>query len=180
MMIENVDNTIDKDDVADIIQEKLLEWLDSDATLPPEARDALIFRLKDVRIKIQAIVLEIHRKKLQSLAIDVDFEDTIRRDIRTHLPYLEPKDKITALKALVDTNHASLMELKEQVAGFDFPEVIAQHIENLSDTDVAKGVIKQVKALPEDRRQKIMDEMKKIVLNDPIEGVVIDGTSDNK
>ena len=185
--MNTVDNTtnIDKDDVAELVYEKLLEWLDSDATLPPEARESLIFRLKDIRLKIQAIVLEIHRRKIQNLAVDVDLEAVIRRDIRTHLPYLEPKDKVAALKALIDTNAESLAEIKEQIAGFDFPEVVQQHIENLSDTDVAKGVIKQVKALPEDRRQRIMDELKSMIKeseSEPklIEGMVVDGTAINE
>jgi len=172
-MIETDENSIEynHEDIPEIIWEELLGWLNGQDALPVEVKDLFIERSHELRLKFQAVFIEIQRKVLHEVALDVDFQSEIRRSIRRSLPYLDAKEKNDALKTLQTTSEDHLKRLEAQMAGFDFFTTVEGAIQGLSDVTVSKSLKNAVKALPSDRRQKLLETISSIVedINQEIE-----------
>lgn len=153
---------IDSEDVPDIIWSNLLNWLTSSDALPKEIKGYFIEHAQDLRLKIQAIVLQIQVKSLHQVAMDVDFEEEVRRDIRNNLPFMSPSEKVEALRAINGTNKDKLDRIKEQVAGYDFMTTIQTSLQSLSDIKISSDLTEKVREIDAPKRRQILAVLNQI------------------
>lgn len=154
---------IDNEDIPDIIWSNLLNWLTSSDALPKEVKNHFIEHAQDLRLKIQAIVLQMQVKSLHQVAMDVDFEEEVRRDIRNNLPFMSPSEKVEALRAINGTNKDKLDRIKEQVGGLDYAQTITTSIQTLSDIKISSELIDQIKQIEVPRRRQLLATLTSIV-----------------
>jgi hypothetical protein len=175
---------ISPEEVDGLVWSKLLEWLNGAGQLNPDIREAFVERLPELRLRMQAIFIEIQRKFLSQVAAEAEFEEHLRRDIRENIPYMTAKEKLEALKTLQATTEDRMKRLEAQLAGFDFFNTVQVSVQSMSDTKVAKSMTTAVTAMPPVRRQQLLAMLNDIVANvgttpaDPLgpADVVIDTT----
>lgn len=166
------------EEVDSLVWSKLLEWLNGSASLPPNVREAFVERIPELRLRMQAIFVEIQRKFLSQVAAEAEFEETLRRDIRENIPYMSSKEKTEALKALQSSTEDRMKRLEAQLAGFDFFNTIQVAVHSMSDTKVSKDVATSVHAMPTARRQALLATLQDIVKNVEEQQVIEDATID--
>ena len=170
---ETVETPVYAEDVGDLVWEKLLEWLNGDEEITPQIREFFIDRSTELRLRFQAIFIEVQRRFLNQVAAETEFEDYLRRDIRQNLPYMNAKEKIEALKALTSTTDTRMTRLESQLAGFDFFNTIQVSVQSLTDTKVSKDLAASVKQIPSARRQHLLTMLNEIVkkIEEPLQVV---------
>lgn len=131
--------------------------------LPPDVKDLFVERSKELRLRMQAIFLEMQRKFILQAASDIEFEGEIRRDIKMGLPYMTYKEKVDALNALVSTSENRLKRLEAQLAGWDFFNTIEVSIQSLSEANVPKALKEAVGSMPSEKRQQLLATVTDIV-----------------
>ena len=149
-----------------MVWQKLLEWLNGQEPLPGYVRDYFVERSSELRLRMQAVFLEMQRRAVNMLASDIEFEEELRKEIRLNLPYMTARERTEALNTLNKTHEDRLKRLEAQMAGFDFFNTIEVSIQSLSDTKVTRDLANEVKALPSERRQHLMS-----MLNDIVKGM---------
>ena len=172
------------EEVDGLVWTKLLEWLNGTTPLSAEIREAFVERIPELRLRMQAIFIEIQRRFLSQVAAESEFEEYLRRNIRADLPFMSSKEKLEALKTLQASTEDRMKRLEAQLAGFDFFNTIQVSVQSMSDTKVAKSMTTAVTAMPPVRRQQLLAMLNEIVANvgttpaDPLgpTDVVIDTT----
>jgi len=156
LSIEEIDN---------LVWTKLLEWLNGEQDLSPEVRELFVERSVELRLRMQAIFLEIQRRFLAQVAGEAEFEDYLRRDIRDNVPFMSPKEKLEALKTLQASTEDRMKRLEAQLAGLDFFNTVQVSVQSLSDTKVSKNLASSVKAMPTAKRQQLLAMLNDMVKN---------------
>ncbi len=141
----------------------LLAWLRENNPLSPVAKESFVDNNRELRLKMQAIVVEIQKKYISLIAEDVQFEEFMRADIRERFPYMTNKERIEASRALHAVAEDRWKRLETQMAGFDFFTNVEQAIQTLSEAKVSKDIKEQVKALPAKNRAKLVRLLDSIV-----------------
>jgi hypothetical protein len=165
---------ITPEETGNIIWSKLLEWLNGGKDISPEIRDLFVENSTELRLRMQAVYMEIQRKFLNQVAAEAEFEDYLRRDIRENIPYMSGKEKLEALKTLQSTTDMRMQRLEAQLAGFDFFNTIQVSVQSMSDTKVHKDLAASVKSIPSARRQQLLAVLTDMVktLDAPIPVIV--------
>lgn len=143
---------------------ELLAWTEGlIPVLPPDVKDLFVERSKELRLRMQAIFLEMQRRFIIQAASDIEFEGEIRRNIKMGLPYMSNKEKVDALNALVSTSENRLKRLEAQLAGWDFFNTIEVSIQSLSEANVPKALKEAVGSMPSEKRQQLLATLTDIV-----------------
>lgn len=151
------------EEVDGLVWSKLLEWLNGEPNLPQEVRELFIDRSTELRLRMQAIFIEIQRRFLATVAAETEFEDTLRRDIRANIPYMSAHEKVEALRTLSSTTESRMARLEAQLAGFDFFNTIQVSVQSLTDSKIAKDLTASVKQIPSAKRQHLLAMLNEIV-----------------
>lgn len=141
----------------------LLAWLRENNALSPVAKEAFVDNNRELRLKMQAIVVEIQKKYITLIAEDAQFEEYMRSQIRENFPYMTSKERIEAMRAFSAIGEDRWKRLETQMAGFDFFTNVEQAIQTLSEAKVAKDIKEQVKALPAKNRARLVRLLDSIV-----------------
>jgi hypothetical protein len=163
--LETTTKVISPEEASSLIWDELLNWLNSSTPLPADVRDLFVERSSELRLRMQAVFMEIQRRYLTQIAGDIEHEEELRRDIRRALPYASFKEKTEALKLLNSETEARLKRLEQQMAGFDFFNTIEVSISTMSDIRVSKELANSVKAMPSDRRAQLLSMLTDMVKN---------------
>jgi len=143
---------------------ELLAWTDGlIPVLPPDVKDLFVERSKELRLRMQAIFLEMQRRFIMQAASDIEFEGELRRSIKMNLPYMSNKEKTDALNALTSTSENRLKRLEAQLAGWDFFNTIEVSIQSLSEANVPKALKEAVGSMPSEKRQQLLATLTDIV-----------------
>jgi hypothetical protein len=167
---------ISAEEIDGLVWSNLLEWLNSNQSLPPDIKELFVERSTELRLRFQALFIEIQRRFLNQVAAEAEFEDYLRRDIRENVPYMNPKEKLEALKTLTDTTENRMKRLEAQLAGFDFFNTVQVSVQSMSDTKVRKDLTASVKAMPTAKRQQLLSMLNDMVKNVEPEPMEIDAT----
>jgi len=159
----HTDEELSQDEVANLVWEKLLEWLNSQDTLDPSIKQYFIERSEDLRIKMQAIYVEMQRKSITAIASDVEFENEMRRMLKQNYPFMTTNQQMNALKTFAESNEKKLKRLEAQLYGFDIFETVQKTIQSVSEFKVQKEVYNSVKQMPSDKRQKMLGILTSII-----------------
>lgn len=151
------------DDVANLVWDKLLEWLNNQDTLDPSVKHYFVERAEDLRTKMQAIYLEMQRKNLTAITEDVHFEGEMRRMLKQNYPYMTANQQMNALKVFADANEKKLKRLEAQLYGFDIFETVQKSVESVSEIKVKKELYNTVKQMSSDKRQKMLNVLTSVV-----------------
>lgn len=151
-----------QDSAAELLWDGVLDWVSNAEDLNPAVKDELLRNLDNLRLKINTILVEIQRRELQEVALDVQFEGEIRRDIRKNFLYMTPIERVQTLKALKAVNEETLMRLERQMAGFDLFANTEQAIQTLSETKLPDNVVEAVAAMPPPRRRNLLTVINQI------------------
>lgn len=147
---------ITPEEADEMVWEALLKWLNGQADLPPHIKEIFVERSSELRLRMQAIFVEIQRKFLSQVASDAEFEDHLRRTIREDIPYMSGKEKLEALKVMTDSTEDRLKRLEAQLAGFDFFKTIETGVQSLSEAKITKSMKTIVQGMPSDKRQQLL------------------------
>jgi hypothetical protein len=143
---------------------ELLAWTNGLITvLPPDVKDLFVERSKELRLRMQAIFLEMQRRFILQAAADIEFEGELRRSIKMNLPYMSNKEKTDALTVLTSTSENRLKRLEAQLAGWDFFNTIEVSIQSLSEAHVPKALKEAVGGMPSEKRQQLLATLTDIV-----------------
>lgn len=153
-----------QEELGELVWGALLDWMNG-GRISPEARAQFIERSSELRLRMQAVMMEIQRRFLSQVANESEFEDVLRRSIREDLPYMTAKEKLEALKILQSSTEDRMKRLEAQLAGFDFFNTIQASIQSMSDTKVNKSLATAVTAMPTARRQQLLTMLNDIVAN---------------
>lgn len=166
--------TVSAEETGNYIWTKLLEWLNGTSDITPEVRDLFVEKSTELRLRMQAVFIEIQRKFLNQVAAEAEFEDHLRRDIRENLPFMSSKEKLEALKTLNSSTDVRMQRLESQLAGFDFFNTIQVSVQSMSDTKVSKDLAASVKQIPSARRQALLVTLNTMLkqLEEPLQAVV--------
>lgn len=156
-------NQLDPDDIADLVWQGLLEWLNSQEPLNPDIKQFFIERAEDLRVKMQAIYLEIQRKNLTNVAADIDFERELKSHIRQNMPFMTANQLLNAAKVISDVNFEKLKRIEAQSAGFDIFDTVQNLVRSVSEIKVEKDIVKAVNEMPSDKRQMMLTTLMSIV-----------------
>jgi hypothetical protein len=161
---------ISAEEIDGLVWSNLLEWLNSNQALPPDIKELFVERSTELRLRFQALFIEIQRRFLNQVAAEAEFEEHLRRDIRENVPFMSSKEKLEALKTLQDTTENRMKRLEAQLAGFDFFNTVQVSVQAMSDTKVRKDLTASVKAMPTAKRQQLLAMLNDMVKNvEPIE-----------
>jgi hypothetical protein len=175
--------TVYAEEVGELIWSKLIEWLNGEnKAITPEIREFFIDHSIELRLRMQAVFIEVQRRFLNQVAAEAEFEDHLRRDIRSDLPYMSSKEKLEALKTLQSTTDVRMSRLESQLAGFDFFNTIQVSVQSMTDTKVSKDLAASVKRIPSARRQNLLamlnEMVKKIEEPPPLEATTVEVIND--
>lgn len=151
------------EEAGELVWRELLAWVNGTPSLPAHVKDLFVERSKELRLRMQAIFLEMQRRFILQAASDIEFESEIRNSIKTGLPYMSYKEKIDALNVLVSTGENRLKRLESQLAGWDFFNTIEVSIQSLSEANVPKAVKEAVNAMPSEKRQQLLATLTDII-----------------
>lgn len=135
----------------------LLEWINSNEELPPQMKTEFIKKVSLLRIKAQSLFVEIQKRILTEVALDIEFESEFRREMRRNLPYMTALERTATLRTLADTNEDRLARLERQMAGFDLFSNIEFAVQTMSDTQVPFSISEKVKQLTPVKRRNILN-----------------------
>lgn len=139
------------------ISSTLFEWLDSGDRLDPVVREELVARSAQLRLKIQTIFLEIQKKIIKELYIDVEAETELRREMRLSIPYMDPGERAITLKAMVSSYDSRLERLERQLAGWDLMSNVEFALQSLSETRVPTTLTDKVRELTPAKRRNLLN-----------------------
>lgn len=139
------------------IRETLLEWADSDNTIDPVAKEAIIARMGQLRLKLQTMFLEVQKRMMIDLMIDSEFEGEIRRQMRLDIPFMDATERANTLKALISTYDTKLERLERQMAGFDLFSNVEFALRSLSEVRVPTDLAAKVKELTPAKRRNLLN-----------------------
>lgn len=139
------------------IREAVLEWVDSEGSLDPVAKEALVARTGQLRLKMQTLFLEVQKRFMIDLMIDSEFEGEIRRQMRLDIPYMDATERANTLKALVSTYDTRLERLERQMAGFDLFSNVQFALQSLSEIKVPTDLAAKVKELTPAKRRNLLN-----------------------
>jgi hypothetical protein len=143
------------EEMDDQIWNSILGWLNSQSDLSEEVRDLIAKRADQLRLKIQVIFMEMQKRHVTDIALDVQFESELRRDIRNSFPFLNSKEKAEILKVITSTNEDRIKRLENQVQGFDLFANIEYAIQTLSQP-IPSALSERVKKLTPLKRQQLL------------------------
>lgn len=139
-----------------VLWEGVIGWISDAENLNPLVRDELLRRLENFKLKVNTIVVEIQRRQLEEIALDVQFESDMKREIRKSFLYMTPTERAQTLKLLKSTNEETLMRLERQMAGFDLFANTEQAIQALSYTKLPDNIVETVQAMAPARRRNLL------------------------
>lgn len=145
-----------------VLWDGVMDWVSNAEDLNPLVKDELLRRLADFKLKVNTIVVELQRRQLEEVALDVQFESDIRREIRKNFIYMTPTERAQTLKTLKATNEETLMRLERQMAGFDLFANTEQAIQTLSDTKLPENIVETVQAMAPARRRNLLTVINQI------------------
>ena len=177
----DITEPITAEETGNYIWTKLLEWLNGGDDITPEVRELFVEKSTELRLRMQAVFMELQRQFLNQVAAESAFEDHLRRDIRANLPYMSAKEKLDALKILQASTDVRMQRLESQLAGFDFFNTIQVSVQSMTDTKVSKDLAQSVKQIPSARRQALLVTLNSMLkqLEEPLQAVV-EETPDTK
>lgn len=146
------------EDAGDVIWRALVDWVD-DSPLPEDIRKEFADRAKFLRLRMQALVLEIQKRAVLNVAVDMDAEADLRLQMRNSIPYMTPLERVQTLRSLADTRNKYIEEISLQVAGWDMFDAIEFSMETMSDIRASGVIVGKLKKMEPEKRQKILDTL---------------------
>ena len=154
--MSNTSLVVPNENAEAILWDGILDWVANAEDLSPLVRDELLRRLDNFKLKVNTIVLEIQRRQLEEIALDVQFEGDIKREMRKSFLYMNPTERAQTLKLLKSTNEETLMRFERQMAGFDLFANTEQAIQTLSYTKLPENIVETVQAMAPARRRNLL------------------------
>lgn len=158
--------TLTPKDVNTELFESTLSWINEAKDLNPLVKDELLRRLEQYKLKMSAAVLDLQRKYVHEILVDVEWEVEARRTLRRNFFFLEPAEQNQMFKMLSTISDERLTRLERQLAGFDLPSNVEFSIQTLAETKLPESVTEKVKELSPARRrnlQNVMNQMLKSI-----------------
>ena len=152
------------EDLDEQIWSSILSWLNNQTDLPEFIRDLIAKRAEQLRLKIQVLVMELQRKHINDIALDVQFESELKREMRKSFPFLNPKEQADLLTVISSTNESRLKRLESQLGGFDLFSNIEFAVQTLSQP-IPSTLQKQVKKMSPVKRQQLLSIIEELKSN---------------
>jgi hypothetical protein len=150
-------DTFSPEEMDSRIREALFDWIDSDQKLDPTAKEALIARGDQLRLKFQTLFIEFQKHTMRELLIDAEAEAELRREMRLNIPFMDATERANTLKALASTYEDRLERLERQMAGWDLFSNSIFALQSSSETRVPLEMSEKVKALTPARRRQLLN-----------------------
>jgi hypothetical protein len=151
------------EEAGEMVWHELLAWVNGSSSLSAHVKELFVERSKELRLRMQAVFLEMQRKFILQAASDIEFEGEIRRSIKAGLPYMSYKEKTDALNVLVSTGENRFKRLESQLAGWDFFNTIEVSMQSLSEANIPRVIKAAVGAMPSEKRQQLLATLTDIV-----------------
>jgi len=157
-----IENPASLEEFDTLIWQNIISWLNSQSDLPESVRNIIAKRAEQLRLKMQVLFMELQRKHIHDLAMDVEFEAELRRELRKSYPFLDAREKAETLKTLISTNEDRLKRLENQLQGFDLFSNVAYAIQTMSNPvpTALSDKVKQLSPLKRQQLLQVIDEIK--------------------
>src|SRR5206468_3733981 len=110
-----------------------------------EHRQLFVSHASELRLRMQALLIEKQRRHMADMLVDAQMEGTLRASLRRSWPYMDAFERTTALKALVNTSEQHRVPLETQLGGMDLFSSVEYDVLTMSDAKPLPEVTDKIK-----------------------------------